>query len=127
MSVLVLVQDATPGKLVVSVSRDGEARLWRLATGQSERVLGNFGQVRLLLLLFLLPLQVLNCCLLLPAADSPFHHLAGEQAAMGVQEQEDGLSGMLLVVGGEEGLVVVLDLGTREEVRYSSYSGCHSC
>jgi len=87
------------GKLVISVGRDGTARLWRLADSTCLAVLGDFG-------------QVLSSCNLLPSSSS-LMSLLGEQQPDGQLEEAKGL---LLAVGGEGGLLALIDVANKKTV-----------
>jgi len=87
------------GKLVISVSRDGTARLWRLADSTCLAVLGDFG-------------QVLTSCTLIPSS-SPLMSLLGEQQP---ESQLEEAKGLLLAVGGEEGLLALIDVANKKTV-----------
>jgi len=87
------------GKLVISVSRDGTARLWRLADSTCLAVIGDFG-------------QVLTSCSLLPSS-SPLMSLLGEQQP---ESQLEEAKGLLLAVGGEEGLLALIDVANKKTV-----------
>jgi len=87
------------GKLVISVSRDGTARLWRLADSTCLAVLADF-------------VQVLTSCSLLPSS-SPLMRLLGEQQP---ESQLEEAKGLLLAVGGEKGLLALIDVANKKTV-----------
>merc|ERR1712192_135102 len=87
------------GKLVISVSRDGTARLWRLADSTCLAVLADF-------------VQVLTSCSLLPSS-SPLMRLLGEQQP---ESQLEEAKGLLLAVGGENGLLALIDVANKKPV-----------
>ena len=105
------------GKLVISVSRDGTARLWRLADSTCLAVLGDFGQVLSRQDVDDRPdqtfyLQVLTSCNLLPPS-SPLIGLLGEQQP---EKELEEAKGLLLAVGGEEGLLALIDVTNKKTV-----------
>jgi len=92
------------GKLVISVSRDGTARLWRLADSTCLAVLGDFG-------------QVLTSCCLLPFS-SPLLGLLGEQQP---EKELEETKGLLLAVAGEGGLLALIDVANKKTVYQKSF------
>ena len=89
------------GKLVISVARDGETRLWQLATAECKAVVGRLGQAA-------------SCCCLLPPG-SPFQPLLKEQEDS-MAAMAEGTEGLLLAVGGEEGALALVAVEGREQV-----------
>ena len=102
------------GKLVISVSRDGTARLWRLADSTCLAVLGDFGQVCTSnnLQNVKYNFQVLTSCCLLPFS-SPLLGLLGEQQP---EKELEETKGLLLAVAGEGGLLAFIDVANKKTV-----------
>ena len=102
------------GKLVISVSRDGTARLWRLADSTCLAVLGDYGQVCTFnnLQNVKYDFQVLTSCCLLPFS-SPLLGLLGEQQP---EKELEETKGLLLAVAGEGGLLALIDVANKKTV-----------
>jgi len=89
------------GKLVISISRDGTVRLWKVGEAKCIANIASLG-------------QALSCCSLINSQNSPFNQIVEKPEPGGADEE--GTKGLLLAVGGEDGLVVVLDVASRKEV-----------